>query len=122
MSMTHKVIRLVANSFRGCPRSGRMDFEDSAFASAEVEEGLGPGRPVRSAKWSGKAWARCAIGVALWLALAAAPAQGAAAQPTTTLLITHPRAAVLKHYVTLVRQHVLDVPNLRLVGIYHESE
>ncbi|HET6344502.1 MAG TPA: hypothetical protein VFH51_06195, partial [Myxococcota bacterium] len=62
----------------------------------------------------------CAIGVGLWIASLSA-VQAAAPQPTT-LLITHPRASVLKHYVTMVRQHVLDVPNLRIVGIYHESE
>lgn len=38
------------------------------------------------------------------------------------LLITHPRINVIKNYVTLVRQHVLNVENLRLVGIYHASE
>ena len=46
----------------------------------------------------------------------------AAASPPVTLLITHPRASVLRHYVTLVRQHVMNVPNLQVVGIYHEAE
>jgi putative glutamine amidotransferase len=48
-------------------------------------------------------------------------ALAAAAQPTT-LLITHPRASVLRNYVMLVRQHVLAVDHLKIVGVYHEAE
>ncbi len=39
-----------------------------------------------------------------------------------TILVTHPRASVLHFYDTLVREHVLNVPNLHLVGIYHSTE
>lgn len=50
-----------------------------------------------------------------------APAK-AAKTSTTTLIITHPMDNVLRNYVTLVREHVLVVPNLRIVGIYHKDE
>ncbi|KAK1548688.1 hypothetical protein Q3G72_017775 [Acer saccharum] len=62
------------------------------------------------------------IGWAIAAAVMLAPfAAQAAAQPNI-LLITHPRASVLRNYVMLVRQHVLNVENLQLVGVYHESE
>lgn len=39
-----------------------------------------------------------------------------------TILLTHPRAAVLHGYIDMVQQHVLTIPNLHIMGIYHESE
>lgn len=42
--------------------------------------------------------------------------------PPITLVITHPMVNVLRNYVTLVRQQVLKVPNLRIVGVYHTLE
>lgn len=43
-------------------------------------------------------------------------------EAATTLVITHPTESVLRNYVTLVRQHVLKVPDLHIVGVYHELE
>ena len=45
-----------------------------------------------------------------------------AAPSEITILVTHPRASVLHYYATLVREHVLDVANVRIVGIYHDAE
>jgi putative glutamine amidotransferase len=55
-------------------------------------------------------------------ALLLLPMQALAAAKANTLLITHPRASVLRNYVMLVRQHVLAVDHLQIVGVYHESE
>lgn len=64
-----------------------------------------------------RAWAFCVA------ALCTLAAPGAAhAGPSTTLIITHPRASVLRHYVALVKQHLLTVNNLQIVGVYHASE
>ena len=55
----------------------------------------------------------------LWAAPVARPG---AVTATTTLIITHPMDYVLRNYVTLVREHVLQVPNLRIIGIYDRGE
>jgi putative glutamine amidotransferase len=55
-------------------------------------------------------------------AQASAQAPASVEAETTTLVITHPTESVLRNYVTLVRQGVLKVPNLRIIGIYHELE
>lgn len=62
------------------------------------------------------------FGVLFSVSICGSAAQAAESQKSTTILLTHPRASVLHSYVTLVRQHVLDAPNLHLVGIYHVSE
>jgi putative glutamine amidotransferase len=50
-----------------------------------------------------------------------APAPAAADDPVT-VLITHPRAEELQNIQKLVERGLLDVPGLRVVGIYHENE
>jgi putative glutamine amidotransferase len=65
------------------------------------------------------------VGFALTVGLAdPATATPTAAQsgPPTVVLLTHPRASVLHYYVTLVRQGILKVDNLQLLGIHHSSE
>lgn len=42
--------------------------------------------------------------------------------PQKVLLVTHPTESVVRNYATLVRDHVIDVQNLQIVGIYHTSE
>ena len=62
------------------------------------------------------------VGALLSVSIWGSAAQAAAPANATTILLTHPRESVLRSYVTLVRQHVLNLPNLHLVGIYHISE
>lgn len=59
-----------------------------------------------------------------YAAAAADPARKEAVGPSaqSTLIITHPVDYVLRNYVTLVRQHVLDVKSLRIIGVYHAQE
>lgn len=38
------------------------------------------------------------------------------------LLVTHPTIGVLKSFITLVRNKVIDLPNLYVIGLYHSSE
>lgn len=67
---------------------------------------------------------RLALALGLgWSALAAgAPEAHARPGRPHVLVITHPTASLVQHYVTLVRSHTLSVDNLRIVGIYHEAE
>jgi putative glutamine amidotransferase len=51
-----------------------------------------------------------------------APAPSAQAGEPVTVLITHPRADELRNIKKLVDRGLLDVPGLRLVGIFHENE
>lgn len=62
------------------------------------------------------------LGWILAAAVMLAPLAVQAAGQPNVLLITHPRASVLRNYVMLVRQHVLSVENLQIIGIYHTSE
>lgn len=50
------------------------------------------------------------------------PTAQARRTPRPVLVITHPTASLVQHYVTLVRSHALAVDNLKIVGIYHEAE
>jgi putative glutamine amidotransferase len=75
---------------------------------------------------------RGAVGCVCLLAVASACRQETASAPSaarpssghkvaaTTVLVTHPSAKVLRDLRFLVANRVLDLPNLRLVGIYHE--
>jgi putative glutamine amidotransferase len=60
---------------------------------------------------------------ASWLLvlLLALPAPALAGEPVT-VLITHPRADELLNIAKLVERGLLEAPDLRLVGIYHENE
>lgn len=58
---------------------------------------------------------------AVLLALSALPAPLLAGE-SATVLITHPRADELINIAKLVERGLLEVPGLRLVGIYHENE
>lgn len=64
-----------------------------------------------------RAWALCIAALCAF-----APHAAASGSPTATVLITHPRASVLRHYVALVRHHLVTVPNVQFVGVYHASE
>ncbi len=57
----------------------------------------------------------------LLLLLLSLPAPAQAGEPVT-VLITHPRAGELSNIAGLVERGLLEVHNLRLVGIYHENE
>ncbi|RYF10820.1 MAG: hypothetical protein EOO40_04445, partial [Deltaproteobacteria bacterium] len=56
------------------------------------------------------------------VAASAAEVDGRATPHSTVILVTHPRADVLKHYVEMVRAGVWKVDNLQLIGIHHASE
>jgi putative glutamine amidotransferase len=58
----------------------------------------------------------------LLILLLALPAPLLAADDSVTVLITHPRADELRNIAKLVERGLLEVPNLRLVGIYHQNE
>ena len=62
----------------------------------------------------------------LLVVLLVLPSPALLAQATTgesvTVLITHPRADELRNIKKLVERGLLVVPNLHLVGIYHENE
>ena len=62
----------------------------------------------------------------LLVLLLALPSPALLAQATTgestTVLITHPRADELRNIKKLVDRGLLKVPDLRVVGIYHEAE
>ena len=71
--------------------------------------------------------AKAALATMLALATLAVLAQPLRAGPPPVakrpvLVITHPTQSLVKHYITLVRSHVLQVHDLKIVGIYHESE
>lgn len=60
--------------------------------------------------------------VVLLALLAPAPLAQVLAGESVTVLITHPRADELRNIAKLVERGLLNVPDLHLVGIYHENE